>query len=128
MFGGGAGSLIDHLLCVACQENVFRVEDPFLTFDCRWGRVHFYADAARDVYVRSPNEPGVCGQTTKKRCTDPWMFLDGENSAPRSRRREDFSRRAASPCQFYHGGLQTCIKVHSDDFSQWADVRGERIH
>ena len=54
------------LLCVACQEDVFRVEDPFLISIADVSRAHFYADAVRDVYVRLPDEdpkakqPGVC--------------------------------------------------------------------
>ena len=44
------------LLCVACQEDVFRVEDPFLISIADVSRAHFYADAVRDVYVRLPDE------------------------------------------------------------------------
>ena len=44
------------LLCVACQEDVFRVEDPLLISIADVSRAHFYADAARDVYVRLPDE------------------------------------------------------------------------
>ena len=36
-------------LCVACQEDVFRVEDPFLVSIADVSRDHFYADAVRDV-------------------------------------------------------------------------------
>ena len=43
-------------LCVACQEDVFRVEDPFLVSIADVSRAHFYADAVRDVYVRLPDE------------------------------------------------------------------------
>ena len=43
------------LLCVACQEDVFRVEDPFLISIADVSRAHFYADAVRDVYVRLPD-------------------------------------------------------------------------
>ena len=59
------------LLCVACQEDVFRVEDPSLISISDVSRAHFYADAVRDVYVRLPDEdpkakqPGVCGNLRK---------------------------------------------------------------
>ena len=39
-----------------------------------------------------------------------------------------FSRGVACPSHFFHQGLQTCILVHGDDSSQWADVRGEIMH
>ena len=59
------------LLIVACQEDVFRVKDPFLISTADVSRAHFYADAVRDVYVRLPDEdpkakqPGVCGKLRK---------------------------------------------------------------
>ena len=40
------------LLGVACQEDVFRVEDSFLVSIADVSRAHFYSDAVRDVYVR----------------------------------------------------------------------------
>ena len=62
------------LLCVACQEDVFRVEDTFLIFIADVSRAHFHADAVRDVYVRLPDEDpkakqsGVCGKLRKTMC------------------------------------------------------------
>ena len=59
------------LLYVACQEDVFRVEDPFPISIADVSRAHFYADAVRDVYVRLLDEdpkakqPGVCGKFRK---------------------------------------------------------------
>ena len=59
------------LQCVACQEDVFQVEDPFLISIADVSRAHFYADAVRDVYVRLPDEdpktkqPGACGKLRK---------------------------------------------------------------
>ena len=59
------------LFCVACQEDVFRVEDPFLITTADVSRAHFYTDAVRDVNVRLPDEdpiakqPGVCGKLRK---------------------------------------------------------------
>ena len=44
------------LLGVACQEDVLRLEDPFLISTADVSRAHFYADAARDVHVRLPDE------------------------------------------------------------------------
>ena len=61
------------LLSVACQEDVFRVEDPFLISIPDVSRAHFYADAVRDVHVRLPDEdpkakqPGVCRKLRKTR-------------------------------------------------------------
>ena len=62
------------LLTVACQEDVFRVEDPFLNTPADVSLAHFYADAVRDVHVRLPDEdhkakqPGVCGKLRKTMC------------------------------------------------------------
>ena len=59
------------LLIVACQEDFFRVEDPFSMFIADVSRAHSHADAVRDVYVRLPDEdpkakqPGVCGKFRK---------------------------------------------------------------
>ena len=59
------------LLGVACQEDVFQVEDTMLITIADVSRAHFYADAVRDVYVRLPSEdpktkqPGVCGKLRK---------------------------------------------------------------
>ena len=61
------------LLCVACQEVVFRVEDPFLISIADVSRAHFYADAVRDVHVRLPNEDpqakesGLCGKLRRRK-------------------------------------------------------------
>ena len=38
------------LLCVACQEDMFQVEDPFLMSIADVSRAQFYADAVRDVH------------------------------------------------------------------------------
>ena len=54
-------------LSVACQEDVFQVEDSIADVS----RAHFNADAVCDVYVRLPDEdpkakqPGVCGKLRK---------------------------------------------------------------
>ena len=62
------------LLCVACQEDVSRVEDLLLIFFADVCRAHFYADAVRDVYVRPPDEDSkakqvcVCEKLRKKMC------------------------------------------------------------
>ena len=59
------------VLCVACQEDVFRAEDPFLISNADVSRAHFDADAVRDIYVRLPDEdrkakqPGVCRKLRK---------------------------------------------------------------
>ena len=59
------------LLCVACQEDIFRVEDPLLISIADVARAHFYTDAVRDVHVRlsggdpKAKEPDVCGKLRK---------------------------------------------------------------
>ena len=78
--------------------------------------------AVRDVYVRLPDEdpkakqPGVCGKLRKTM----YGSLDaaqrwGENHA-QVWETGGFSRGVASPCHFFHKGLQTYILVHGDDF------------
>ena len=53
------------------RKDVFRVEDSLLISIGDVSRVHFFADPARDVNVRLPNEdpkakePGVCGKLRK---------------------------------------------------------------
>ena len=104
------------LLGVACQEDVFRVED-----------------AVRDVNVRSPDEdpkakhPGVCGKLQK-------TVYGSLDAAQRWRERHakvleagGFSRGVASPCHFFHKDLQTFILVHGDDFFM-VDRRVGRKH
>ena len=101
---------------------MFRFEDPFLISIADVSRAHFYAYAVRDVYVRPPDEdpkakqPGVCGKLPKT------MFgsLDaaqrwGEHYA-QVLEAGGFSRGVASPCHFFHKGLQTYILLHGDDF------------
>ena len=96
------------LLGVACQEDVFQVEDPFLISIADVSRAHFYADAVRDVYVRVPDEdpkakqPGVCGKLRKTM----YGSLDaaqrwGEHYA-QFWEAGGFSRGVASPCHFFH--------------------------
>ena len=62
-------------LCVACQEDVFRVEDPFLISIADVSRAHFYADAVRVVYVRrTPRQNSqACVGNCERQCTHPWM-------------------------------------------------------
>ena len=101
------------LLTVACQEDVFPVEDPFLISTADVSRAHFYADAVRDVYVLLPDEDpnekqsGVCGKLRKTM----YGSLDaaqrwGEHYA-QVLEAGGFSRGVASPCHFFREGLQT---------------------
>ena len=53
------------LLCVACQEDVVRVEDPFLISVTDVRQAHFYADAVRDVTVRLPDEESKAKQARR---------------------------------------------------------------
>ena len=88
------------------QEDVFRVEDPFLISIADVSRAHCYADALRDENVRLPNEDpkakeqGVCGKLRKTM----YGSLDaaqrwGEHYA-QVLEAAGFSRGAASPCHF----------------------------
>ena len=110
------------LLSVACQEDVFRVEDPFLISIADVCRAHFYADAVRDVYVRlldkdpKAKQPGVCEKLRKTM----YGSLDaaqrwGEHYA-QVLENGGFSRGVASPCHFFHKDLEMYILVHGDDF------------
>ena len=90
------GSSTTLTLCFVSGRR-FRVKEPFLISIADVSRAHVYADAVRDVYVRSANEApkakelGVCVEKLRRRCTDPWVLLNGgENITPRSWRREDF--------------------------------------
>ena len=110
------------LLSVACQEDVFRVEDPFLITTADVGRTHFYADAVRDVYVRLPDEdhkakqPDVYGKL-RKTMYGSWDAAQrwGEHYA-QVLETGGFSQRMASPCHFFYTDLETYILVHGDDF------------
>ena len=110
------------LLSVACQEDVFQVEDLFLISITYVSRAHFYADASRDVYVRVPDEdpkakqPGVWWKVRKTMygsldAAERW----GEHYA-QVFEEGGFSGGVASPCHFFHKGLQTYILVNGDDF------------
>ena len=77
------------LLCVAFQEDVFRVEDPFLISIADLSRAHFYSDAVRDVYsfdcqTKTPKQRSqACVGNCVRQCTDPWMQPSGgEHCAP----------------------------------------------
>ena len=94
------------LLSVACQEDVFRVEDPVLDTAADVSRAHFYAVAVRDVYVRLKTMYGSLDAAQR------W----GEHHA-QFMEAGGFSRGVAAPCHFFHEGLQTYILVHGDDFS-----------
>ena len=103
----------------ACQEDVFRVEDlsPIATADV--SRAHCYADVVRDVYVRLPDEdpkakqPGVCGNG-QRLCTGAAQH--GRQHYAQVLEAGVFSRGVASPCHFFHKGLQTCVLVHGDEY------------
>ena len=110
------------LLYVACQEDVFRVEDPFPISIADVSRAHFYADAVRDVYVRLLDEDpkakqaGVCGKFRKT----IYGSLDaaqrwGEHYA-QVLETGGFSRGVTSPCHFFRKDLETYILVHGEDF------------
>ena len=106
------------LLGVACQEDVFQ---PFLVSIADVSRAHFYADAVCDVYVRLPDEDPkakqpVCGKLRKTM----YGSLDCCPTLGRTLCSGFGGERGfgvASPCHFFHRGLQTGILVHGDHSS-----------
>ena len=119
------------LLCVACQEDVFRVEDPL--FDSHRGR-ELYTHAARDVYVRLPDEdpmakqPGVCG---KLRNTTHGSLDAAKQWGEHYAQVLDtggLAKRRGISVPFFHTDLEIYILVHGNDCSKWADRRGESMH
>ena len=85
-------------------------------------RAHFYADADRVVYVRLPDDDpkakqlGVCVKLRKTMCGSLDAAQLWEEHYAQVWETEGFSRGVASPCHFFHKGLQTHILVHGDDF------------
>ena len=74
-------------------------------------------------------QAGVCWKA-ERRCTDLWMLPNGgENIIDQVWEAGGFSRGVASPCHFFHEGLQTNFLVHGDDFlTVDTDVRRESMH
>ena len=74
------------LLCVACQEDVFRVEDPSLISIADVSRAHFYADAVCvmstfDCRTTTPKQSTqACVGNCERQCADPWMQHNGGES------------------------------------------------
>ena len=105
-----------------CPEDVFQVEDLFLIAIAVVSPAHFGADAVRDVYVRLPDEdpmakqPGVCGKLRKMMCGSLDAAQRWDEHYAQVWEAGGFSRGVASPCHFYHKGLQSYILVHGDDF------------
>ena len=69
------------LLCVACQEDVFRVENPFLISTADVSRAHFCAVSERDENVHLPTRSQrqrsqAHVDNYERRCTDPWILLN----------------------------------------------------
>ena len=68
-------------LCVACQEDVFRVENPFLISTADVSRAHFCAVSERDENVHLPTRTQrqrsqAHVDNYERRCTDPWTLLN----------------------------------------------------
>ena len=113
------------LLCVAYQEYVFRIEDPFLISITDVSRANFDADVVRDVHVRLPDEdpkakqPGVCGKLRKTMygsldAAQRWRALRSSFGDWRI-----FPRRGVSVSFFpqrpaeLHSGARRCFFFHS---------------
>ena len=106
----------------ACQDDVFRVEDPFLISIADVSRTHFCGDAVRDVCVRLPDEdtkakqPGLCGKLRK-------TMYGSLDAAQRWREHYaqvletgGFSRGVAPPSHLFHKGLGTYILLRGHNF------------
>ena len=114
-------------LCVACQEDVFQVEDTFLISIADVSPAHFYADAVRDVCIRLQDEdpkakqPGVCGRLRKTM----YRSLDaaqrwGEHYA-QVLETGRFPRCVASPCHFFTKTWRRTFWCTAMIFSLWVD-------
>ena len=93
-------------------------------------RAHFYADAARKVYIKLPPEdpraaePGVCGVLLKSMygCRDAASLWEDHYSDVLAR--AGFTKGRASPCCFFHRERQIWVVVHGDDFITVSDRQG----
>ena len=114
-------------LCVACQEDVFRVEDTFLISIADVSPAHFYADAVRDACIRLQDEdpkakqPGVCGRLRK----DNARISECSPTVGRASR-SSFGDWKISPMCIFHKDLETYILVHGDDFFIVGRLKGRR--
>ena len=88
--------------CVACQEDVFRVEHPFLIST---------ADVSREA-----KEPGTCGQLRKTMFQSFDIVQQWGEHCAQVLEAGGFVQGVASPRHFFHKGLQTSIMVNGDDF------------
>ena len=116
------------LLGVACQEDVFQVEDTFLIFIADVSRAHFYADAVRDVSVRLPDE-----DTQGKAARRAWKIAKDNvrifGCCPASGRTfcpgfAGWRVLASRGFRFAKPTFWCTVTI----FSQWADVRSESMH
>ena len=76
------------------------------------------ATSTSDCQTRTPRQSSqACVGNCERRCTDLWMLPQrwGEQYA-QVLEAGGFSRSVASPCHFFHEGLQTYILVHGDAF------------
>ena len=65
---------VETIFSAACQEDVFRIEDPFLISMADVSPAHFCAGAVRDVHVRLSDEDPeqshrMCAGNYERRCT-----------------------------------------------------------
>ena len=108
------------LLSVACQEDVFQVEDPFQITTADVSRAHFNADAVRDVYVRLRGPQGKAARCVCEIANDDVRIFGccptmGRTLCPGFGGGRVF-RGVASPCRFFRKDLETYILVHGGDF------------
>ena len=116
------------LLCVACQEDISRVEDPFLISTAEVSRAHFYADAVRDVCPIAGRGPKGKGARRVWKTTKDHLRILGRCSTV-----------GRTLCTCLGGGRifprrgvsvpflpQKLANLHPS--ARWADVRGESMH
>ena len=93
-------------------------------------RAHFYADAARPVYIQLPPEDpracekGVCGRLKKSMygCRDAAALWEAHYTKVLIK--AGFTKGQASPVCFHHAEKGIWIVVHGDDFITVSDSKG----
>ena len=110
LLGNTSAGNFANLLSVSCQEDVFRVKDPFLISIADVSRAHFCLRRCgprrlRPIARRRPQ--GKAARCKAQRWTERYAQILETGG---------FSRGVASPCHFFHKDLETYILVHGDDF------------
>ena len=118
------------ILASRCPGHLKKGEKPFKLGLFDVSRAHFYADAARKVFVKLPpedpraSEPGVCGILKKSMygCRDAAALWEAHYSKVLSQ--AGFVKGRASPVCFHHPERKIWVVVHGDDFITVAEDEG----